>query len=153
MAEEPLEVLVVEDNPGDVRLIEAGFDETRIERSLTVVRDGAAALDYLHRRNGYESADRPDLVLLDLNIPKKTGRDVLERVRGDSGISSIPVVVLTGSRADNHVVETHDLGADGYFVKPADPLEFISLVETVWNSLVSSGTVPPGKYADLDRAR
>ena len=153
MVEEPLEVLVVEDNPGDVRLITAGFEESSVDRSLTVVRDGAAAVDYLLQRNGYGSADRPDLVFLDLNIPKRTGQDVLERVQDDPDLSSVPVLVLTGSRADNHVLETHERGADGYFVKPADPHEFISLVEAVANTLVSSGTVPPGEYADIDRAR
>ncbi|WP_247002706.1 response regulator [Halosolutus gelatinilyticus] len=151
MPDEPLDVLVVEDNRGDVRLIKTGLDESSVERSLTVVSDGEAALDYLYQRNGYESEAYPDLVLLDLNVPKKSGRDVLERMNETEELRSVPVVVLTGSRADNHVQETYQLGADGYFVKPVDPHEFISLVEAVANSIASSGTLLPGKYADIDR--
>lgn len=152
MAVEPLNVLVVEDNPGDVRLIETGFAESGIERSLTVVGDGAEALDYLYQRNGYESEECPDLILVDLNVPKKTGSDILEQINEETALRSVPILVLTGSKADDHVHETYQLGADGYFVKPIDPHEFISLVEDAANSIVSSGRIPPGKYADIDRA-
>ncbi|SDJ95518.1 response regulator [Natronorubrum texcoconense] len=151
MVEEPLHVLVVEDNRGDVRLIENGFEESSVERSLTVVNDGEAALDYLYRRNGYESEAKPDLVLLDLNVPKKTGRDVLEQIGGERDLRSIPLLVLSGSQAENHILETHELGADGYFVKPVDPHEFISLVGRVANSIATSGTLPPGEYSEIDR--
>ena len=151
MVEEPLNVLVVEDNRGDVRLIENGFDESSVARSLTVVNDGEAALDYLYRRNGYESEGKPDLVLLDLNVPKKTGRDVLAQIGGEPELRSIPFLVLSGSQAETHILETYELGADGYFVKPVDPLEFISLVERVAESVASSGTLPQGEYSDIDR--
>jgi CheY-like chemotaxis protein len=150
MAETPLDVLVVEDNPGDIRIIKMGFEKSGIEHSITHVSDGAEALDYLYQRNGYESGVSPDLTFLDLNVPKVSGRDVLDRMRGDLDLASIPVLVLSGSQAENHVRETHQLGADGYFVKPVDPDEFTSLVERVANSMVSSGTLPSGEYAALD---
>ena len=151
MAEKPLDVLVVEDNPGDIRLIKTGFEESGIDHSITNVRDGKEALDYLYQRNGSEPSANPDLTLLDLNVPKLTGRDVLDRMNGEPDLTSIPVLVLTGSQADTHVRETYQLGADGYFVKPVAPHEFISLIERVANSIASSGTLPAGEYAELDR--
>lgn len=151
MTEEPFDILVIEDNPGDVRLIENGFDESDVPRSLTVVTDGAEALDYLYRRNGYEPAAKPDLVLLDLNVPKLTGNAVLERITDDPDFRSTPILVLSGSQSDDHVLETYQLGADGYFVKPVDPHEFISLVKTIGDSLASPGSLPSGEFADIDR--
>ena len=150
MEELPLEVLVIEDNQGDVRLIEAGFADSSVECSVTVVDNGEEALDYLFRRNGYESTGRPDLVLLDLNVPKQDGRAVLGQVQDEPELSSTPFVVLTGSRTDNHVHETYQLGAAGYFVKPVDPHEFMSLVESVADARASAGSVPSGEYSDLD---
>ena len=152
MIEEPLEVLVVEDNPGDVRLIESGLEGSGVERSQTVVKNGEAALDRLLRRNENESRERPDLVLLDLNVPKKTGREVLDRIQEEPELRSIPVVVLTGSQADNHVRETYELGAEAYFVKPADPHEFISLVERLVDAVGSAGTLPSGRFAEIEGA-
>ncbi|MFP9192659.1 response regulator [Natronosalvus vescus] len=150
MDDEPLEVLVIEDNRGDVRLIEAGFAESSVDCFVTVLDNGEEALDYLFQRNGYESTERPDLVLLDLNVPKRDGRAVLGQVQDDSDFSAIPFIVLTGSQSNNHVLETYHLGAAGYFVKPVDPNEFISLVETIAVARVSSETVPSGEYADID---
>ena len=150
MTENPLHVLVVEDNPGDIRLIKTGFEESGVEHSITHVSDGKKALDYLYQRNGCESDGNPDLTLLDLNVPKLTGRDVLDRINGEPDLSSIPVLVLSGSQADNHVRETYQLGADGYFVKPVDPHDFISLVERVANSIATTNTLPSGKYAELE---
>ncbi|MFC7231487.1 response regulator [Saliphagus sp. GCM10025308] len=113
MTEEPFDILVIEDNPGDVRLIENGFDESDVPRSLTVVTDGAEALDYLYRRNGYEPAAKPDLVLLDLNVPKLTGNAVLERITDDPDFRSTPILVLSGSQSDDHVLETYQQGRTG----------------------------------------
>ncbi|MXV63021.1 response regulator [Natronorubrum sp. JWXQ-INN-674] len=144
---------MVEDNPGDIRLIKAGFDESSVDGSLTVVTDGEEALDYLYQRNGYRSTGKPDFLFLDLNVPKKTGSDILERIDGDIDLRSIPILVLTGSRADNHVLETYRMGADGYFVKPVDPNEFMSLVETVVDTVSSSGALPPGEFAGIDHGK
>lgn len=150
MVEQPVHVLVVEDNPGDARLIEDGFDESTVEQSLSIVSDGETAIDYLFGRNGYDSGKTPDLVLLDLNVPKMTGIDVLEQISDERGLRSIPLVVFSGSQTDDHVLETYQLGANSYFTKPVDPHEFLSLVETIADSILSSGTLPPGEYADLD---
>lgn len=152
MAETSLDVLVVEDNPGDIRLIKTGFEESGIDHSITHVRDGNEALEVLSRRNGDGSSGTLDLMMLDLNVPKLTGREILDRMNENPDLPSVPVVVLTGSQADNHVRETQELGADGYFVKPVDPHEFISLVQRVADSVVSSGVPPSGQYAKFDRS-
>ena len=144
-------ILVVEDNAGDVRLIEEGFDASRVRPSLTVVHDGVQALEYL-RSTDHDAAPTPDLVLLDLNVPKMTGIDVLERIAAEPTLRSIPVAVLTGSRAESHVVETARRGADGYFVKPVDPDAFAALIAHIVESVVSSGSVPSGEYAAIDHS-
>lgn len=148
-----LEVLLVEDNPGDVHLIREAFEESSIDSSLTVVTDGEAALDYLHQRNEYESETKPDLTLLDLNVPKVNGRNVLEEIKADPDLRSVPVIVLTSSVSRDDIHETYELGADGYFVKMVDPNGFISLIREVEESLANSGRLPPGEYSDLDRER
>lgn len=153
MVTDSLNVLVVEDNPGDIRLIREGFQGSSIEHSLTVVHDGEEALDYLYQRNGHESKTRPNLVILDLNVPKKSGRAVLERINDEPNLRLIPLLVLSGSQTENHILETYQLGADGYFVKPTDPHEFISLLETIVDSVASSGTLPRGEYSEIDRAK
>ena len=149
-ADDPLCVLVVEDNAGDVRLIEEGLDASPVRTSLTVVNDGEQALESLLRRADVDDAQTPDLVLLDLNVPKMTGIDVLERIGEESALRSTPIVVFTGSRAENHVIETARLGADGYFVKPVDPDEFTATVARFVESIASSGTVPSGEYTAID---
>lgn len=148
-----LEVLLVEDNPGDVHLIREAFEESGIDSSLTVVTDGEAALDYLHQRNGYESETKPDLTLLDLNVPKVNGRNVLEEIKDDPDLRSVPVIVLTSSASRDDIHETYALGANGYFVKKVDPNGFISLIQKVEESLADSGRLPLGKYSEIDRER
>lgn len=147
MTDDPLSVLVVEDNEGDVRLIRTGLDASDVPTALTVVNDGDAALEQLL---GAPAEDRPDLLLLDLNVPKRTGRDVLEYLQAESIGCSIPILVLSGSQSDEHIKETLELGADGYFIKPVDPHEFISLIETAVASVAKSGTVPPGEHAEFE---
>lgn len=148
--EESLTVLVVEDNPGDVRLIETGFEQSDVKSALTVVNDGREALRYLGR-NESRSAPMLDLVLLDLNLPKITGREVLERSNDRADLASIPMVVLSGSQTEEHVLEARRLGAAEYFVKPVDPHEFMSLVEGVAESMGSSRTLPDGEFSKEDR--
>lgn len=147
MSEDPLSVLVVEDNAGDVRLIRTGLEASGVATAPTVVNDGDAALEQLL---GSPADTSPDLLLLDLNVPKRTGRDVLELLQAESSGCSIPILVLSGSQSDEHIRETLELGADGYFVKPVDPHEFISLIETIVESVAESGTVPPGEHAELE---
>ncbi|MGQ3411877.1 response regulator [Natrinema versiforme] len=136
---EPAQILLVEDNPGDVRLTKEAFKQGRIENDLHVVSDGTEALDFLSQRSGYADAPRPDLILLDLNLPGKDGEEVLEELKDDSALRSIPVIVLTSSRAEEDVVKSYELHANAYLTKPVDPDEFIETVrafEKFWFSVV-----------------
>ncbi|MDQ2050061.1 response regulator [Natronolimnohabitans sp. A-GB9] len=136
---EPAQILLVEDNPGDVRLTKEAFKQGRIENDLHVVSDGNEALAFLYQRGEYEDAPRPDLILLDLNLPRKDGEDVLEELKGDSELRSIPVIVLTSSRAEEDVVKSYELHANAYLTKPVDPDDFIETVrafEKFWFSVV-----------------
>ncbi|MDS0473837.1 response regulator [Natrinema sp. 1APR25-10V2] len=136
---EPAQILLVEDNPGDVRLTKEAFKQGRIENDLHVVSDGIEALDFLTQRGDYADAPRPDLILLDLNLPGKDGEDVLEELKDDPALRSIPVIVLTSSRAEEDVVKSYELHANAYLTKPVDPDEFIETVrafEKFWFSVV-----------------
>ena len=121
-----IKILLVEDNPGDIRLTREALKEGRIQNELIVVRDGEEALDYLFRRGQYKDAVRPDLILLDLNLPKKNGQEVLAEIKNDGDISRIPVVVLTSSKSDQDVLKTYCSNhANCYIVKPVALDEFI----------------------------
>ncbi len=136
---DPADVLLVEDNPGDVRLTREAFSEGRIENTLHVANDGAEALDFIHQRGEYEDAPRPDIVLLDLNLPRKSGEEVLEEIRSDDDLEHLPVIVLTSSEAEEDVVKSYELCANAYLTKPVDPSEFIETVrsfERFWLSVV-----------------
>ncbi|WP_121742120.1 response regulator [Natronorubrum halophilum] len=136
---EPAQILLVEDNPGDVRLTQEAFKQGRIENELHVVSDGNEALKFLYQRGGYADVPRPDLILLDLNLPKKDGEEVLEELKGDSDLQAIPVIVLTSSRAEEDVVRSYELHANAYLTKPVDPDDFIETVrafEKFWFSVV-----------------
>lgn len=136
---EPAQILLVEDNPGDVRLTKEAFKQGRIENDLHVVSDGAEALSFLSGRDEYADTPRPDLILLDLNLPRKDGEEVLEELKADPALRSIPVIVLTSSRAEEDVVRSYELHANAYLTKPVDPDEFIETVrafEKFWFSVV-----------------
>lgn len=136
---EQADILLVEDNPGDVRLTREAFEEGHICNTLHVVTDGVEALDFLHRRGSYADAPRPDVVLLDLNLPRKNGDEVLEEVTDDPELSSIPVIILTSSEAEEDIVRSYELQANAYLTKPVDPEEFIDTVRTFqafWLSVV-----------------
>jgi CheY-like chemotaxis protein len=107
-----VDVLLVEDDPGDVVLIREAFELNKVHNALHVASDGVEALDFLYRRNGHEEAPRPDLVLLDLNLPRKDGREVLEEVKADPSLRTIPVVVLTTSEAEEDILRSYDLHAN-----------------------------------------
>lgn len=140
---EPAQILLVEDNPGDVRLTEEAFKQGRIENDLHVVSDGTDALEFLYRRGEYEDAPRPDLILLDLNLPRKDGEDVLEELKADPELRSIPVIVLTSSRAEEDVVRSYELHANAYLTKPVDPDDFIETVRTFEKFWFSVVRLPP----------
>jgi CheY-like chemotaxis protein len=135
----PIEVLLVEDNPGDVRLTEEALKEGKLTVHLTVARDGLEATDILHQRNGYANAKRPDLILLDLNLPKIDGRQVLQEIKNDPKLMRIPVVVLTTSEADSDILTTYGSHANCYITKPVDMdrfVEIVKLLEEFWFTIV-----------------
>ncbi len=135
----PVEILMVEDNPGDARLAEEGLKEAKVHNHLTTVTDGQQALDFLQRRPPYEAASRPDLILLDLNLPRLDGREVLARIKQDPQLRRIPVVVLTTSRADQDIVEAYDLNVNCYVNKPVDLEAFAEVIRSIegfWLSIV-----------------
>jgi CheY-like chemotaxis protein len=135
----PVEVLLVEDNPGDVRLTMEAFKEGKVRHHLSVVGDGVEALTFLHREGSYASAPRPDLILLDLNLPKKSGRDVLAEIKVEEDLKGIPVVVLTTSNAEKDILGAYDLHASCYITKPVDFPQFVTvakLVEDFWSTII-----------------
>jgi CheY-like chemotaxis protein len=140
----PIEVLLVEDDPGDVQLTKEAFEEHKVRNRLTVVSDGEDALAYLRRDpTVYPDAVRPDLILLDLNLPRVDGREVLSEIKGDPELRSIPVVVLTTSQADEDIVRSYSLHANAYVTKPVDFDQFITVVRQIDEFFVSVVKLPP----------
>ncbi|WP_313693258.1 response regulator [Halorarum halobium] len=136
---EPIDILLVEDNPGDVRLTREAFDAARINNTMHVVTDGEAALDFLFQRGEYDDSPRPTLVLLDLNLPKLGGLEVLETVKDEPELSCIPIVILTSSAAEEDIVRSYELHTNAYLTKPIGPDEFVEMVrsfEDFWFTLV-----------------
>lgn len=127
-ANRPLRVLIVEDNPGDVRLIKEAFRETNDSVMTAMAKDGVEALDYLFQRPGFENVWRPDLMMLDLNLPKKSGHEVLAALKGAAGLQHIPVIVFSSSAAPKDVTGAYGLGANCYVTKPADLEELFSAI-------------------------
>jgi len=135
----PIEILLVEDNPGDVRLTQEAFRENDINNKLNVVNNGQEAMYYLRREGEYKDAARPDLILLDLNLPRKDGREVLAEIKSDSTLQQIPVVILTTSESDDDILKTYSLHANCFITKPVDMQEFVKVVEAVekfWLAIV-----------------
>lgn len=136
---EPIEILLIEDNPGDVRLTEMAFEDGKINNNLHVARDGEEALDVLLRRDDHADAPRPDIVLLDLNLPKIDGHEVLKRIRADDELRTLPVVVLTSSESDDDVRKSYERNSNAYITKPVqagDFLEVIDKIEEFWFTIV-----------------
>ena len=134
-----LDILLVEDNPGDIRLTQEALRETRMPSTLHVAKNGVAAMDFLRRRGEFSDAPRPDLVLLDLNLPRLSGREVLKQIKDDPHLRRIPVIVLSTSEGQRDVTESYDLHANCYINKPVDFEHFlrvISAIEQFWFGLV-----------------
>ena len=129
----PVEILLVEDNPGDVRLTMEALKEDKLHNRLHVVSDGIEALAWLRREGPYADSPRPDIILLDLNLPKKDGREVLSEVKADEELRRIPVVVLTTSRAEEDVLRAYNFNANCYITKPVDLEQFIKVVKSIQN--------------------
>lgn len=135
----PIDILLVEDNPGDAHLTQDAFDEGRVANTLHTVSDGIKALNFLYQRGDYDDAPRPDIILLDLNLPRKNGDEVLKEVKTDQDLRHIPVVILSSSEAQDDVIDAYDQYANAYLRKPVDPFEFIEMIkqfEEFWFSIV-----------------
>jgi len=135
----PIEVLLVEDNPGDVRLTQEAFKEGKVRNQLNVVGNGEEALAYLRQEGDYSNKSRPDLILLDLNMPKKDGRQVLKEIKEDEHLKRIPVVILTTSEAEEDILRTYDYHANCFITKPVDLYQFLDVVkfiEDFWLTIV-----------------
>jgi two-component system, chemotaxis family, response regulator Rcp1 len=141
----PTDILLVEDNPGDVRLIKEALRDGKIRTTLHVVRDGVEALAFMRREGQYVHAPRPDLILLDLNLPKKDGREVLTEIKVDDALRAIPVIILTTSQAEQDVLKAYGLHANCYITKPADLDQFLRAVQAIedfWLTIVKLPSQP-----------
>lgn len=127
----PVEILLVEDNEGDVGLIEEVLEETKIRNTLHIAKDGAEAMLFLRGEGTFSGSPRPDIILLDLNLPKRDGREVLEEVKEDSNLKSIPIVILTTSGAEKDIHRAYELHANAYVTKPLDFDQFICVIESI----------------------
>ena len=139
----PIDVLLVEDDPGDVLMTREAFAERKLVNRLNVVSDGVDALAYLRREEPFQEATRPDLILLDLNLPKRDGREVLAEIKNDSSLRQIPVVVLTTSNADEDVLRSYQLHANAYVTKPVDFDRFVNVVKQIDDFFISVVRLPP----------
>ncbi len=139
----PIEILLVEDSPGDVRLTQEGLKEAKLHNNLHVVGDGVEALSFLRKEGKYTNVPRPDLVLLDLNLPKKDGREVLAEIKSDEKLKCIPVVVLTISKAEEDILKSYGLHANCYIIKPIDFNQFTSVVKAIKDFWFSIVKLPP----------
>jgi chemotaxis family two-component system response regulator Rcp1 len=136
---DPIEILLVEDNPGDVRLTREALRDGKIYNNLYVARDGVEAMAFLRKTGQYADAPRPDLILLDLNLPRKDGHEVLAEVKTDETLRRIPVVILTTSQAEEDIIKTYDLHVNCYITKPVDLDQFVKIVKSIedfWLTIV-----------------
>ncbi len=140
---EPIEILLVEDNPRDARLAEETLKDTEVHNNLYHVKDGVNAMQFLHRQAGYANAPQPDLVLLDLNLPRKDGREVLEEIKEDPKLRFIPVVVMTTSEAERDLVRSYGLHANAYIIKPIDLDQFVKVVQGIKDFWFTIVKLPP----------
>jgi len=143
LAGKPIEILMVEDNPGDVELVVESLQNGKLSNRLHVVSDGEEALAFLHRQGTHANAPRPDLILLDLNLPKKGGREVLAEIKADERLRAIPVVVLTTSKSEEDVLRSYQLNANCYVAKPVDFFQFEKIVKAIKEFWFSIVILPP----------
>lgn len=138
-----VEILLIEDNPGDIRLVKEVFKDAKLHNNLQVALDGEEAMKILRQDDEYFKAPRPDLILLDLNLPKKNGIEVLREIKEDERLKCIPVVILTTSNAEEDLMETYKLDANCYITKPVDLDEFIKVVKSIQNFWLEIVKLPP----------
>ncbi|MFN6460529.1 MAG: response regulator [Nostoc sp. DedVER02] len=139
----PIEVLLVEDNPGDAQLTRIALEDSKISIHLNVVEDGVEAMAFLRKQEKYVKAAHPDIVLLDLNLPRKDGREVLAEIKADENLKRIPVVVLTTSQAEEDIIKAYNLSANCYITKPVDFDQFVKIVQSIENFWFAIVKLPP----------
>ncbi len=139
----PVDILLVEDNPGDVRLTREALRAAKVLNRMSVAQDGVEALAFLRRQGPYADAPRPELILLDLNLPKKDGREVLEEIKQDPDLKRIPVVILTTSQAEQDIIRTYNLHANCYVSKPVDLDQFITVIKSIEDFWLTIVKLPP----------
>jgi two-component system, chemotaxis family, response regulator Rcp1 len=143
MNEHPIEILLVEDSPSDTELTIEALREAKMRNNLSIVENGVEAMQFLRRQGQYAKAPRPDLILLDLNLPRKDGREVLVEIKADKDLATIPVVVMTASTAESDVLRAQELQADSYITKPLDFARFLGVVREIEDFYIFVVTLPP----------
>lgn len=142
---EPIDILLVEDSPGDADLAREALEETKVRNRLHVVKDGEEAMEFLHRRGAHRDAPRPGLILLDLNLPKKDGRQVLAEIKADDSLKRIPVVILTISKEEEDVLRSYNLHANCFITKPIDLNQFLKVVKSIEEFWLTIVRLPNGQ--------
>jgi len=145
IAVHPIEILLVEDNPGDARLAREAFQDAKVRNALHWVDNGQEAMDFLRKEGKHARAPRPDLILLDLNLPRKDGREVLAEIKEDADLKRIPVVILTVSKDEEDVMKTYNLHANCFITKPIDLNQFIKVVKSIEDFWLTVVKLPPGE--------
>lgn len=145
MNHRPIKILLVEDNPADAKLAAEALKDARVPNELTVVTDGVQAIDYLNKNGAYSEAPRPELILLDLNLPKKNGFDVLKVLKSNPALRSIPVVILTTSKAEEDIAKSYSLNANCFITKPIDLNEFLEVVKTIEEFWLMTVSLPESR--------
>lgn len=138
-----IDILVVEDNPGDARLIREVLNDNKLYNSLSIVNDGVEAMSFLHNEGKYSAVAKPDLIILDLNLPRKDGREVLAEIKADRELMHIPIVIMTISQAEEDILKTYKLHANCYITKPIDLNEFIKVIKSIEDFWFSVVKLPP----------
>jgi len=141
-----VDILLVEDNAGDARLAQEALKESKVKNQLHIVNDGMEATDFLFKRNNYKDAPSPDLIILDLNLPKKDGREVLAEIKADENLKRIPVVILTISKAEEDIMKSYDLHANCFITKPLDLNKFLEVVKSIEDFWLTIVKLPNHKY-------
>jgi len=141
-----INILLIEDSPGDARLAKEALKEGKVKNRLHIVTDGMEATDFLFKRNKYKDAPDPDLIILDLNLPKKDGREVLAEIKADENLKRIPVVILTISKAEEDILKTYNLHANCYITKPLDLNKFLEVVKSIEDFWLTIVALPNHKY-------
>lgn len=138
-----IDILVVEDNPGDARLIKEVLNDNKVFSSLYIVNDGVEAMNFLHNEGKYKKVPKPDLIILDLNLPRKDGREVLAEIKADNKLKHIPIVIMTISQAEEDILKSYNLHANCYITKPIDLNQFIKVVKSIEDFWFSIVKLPP----------